>query len=307
MSQSGPSDTPEGRFSERLIALCPDGVIGVDTGGIVRIFNDKAVAMTGRPADAVLGRLHIRDLYGSLAHAKAVKAAIYADEHGGAGRLEGYEAEIVNADGDTIPIRLSAALIVENDEEIGSVGFFHDLTTQKALETKLRTLSITDGLTGLYNQRHFYFRLADELARSQRYGRPLSLVAMDLDRFKECNDRFGHLEGDNVLRLVGDIMKTLSRRTDQAFRYGGDEFFVILPETNLGQAVMMAEKIRAAFNDRWPYDAADPSSPRVTLSIGVAQSDGETEAEAFIRRADMAMYAAKQAGGDGIATDGAGR
>ncbi|MFH1985393.1 MAG: diguanylate cyclase [Pseudomonadota bacterium] len=293
----------DGTVTNRFIDLCPDGVIGVDAAGIIRIFNQKAVSMTQRAADTVLGKLHIREIYGSLDHAKAVKAAIYAESHGGNGSLEGYETEILDVNGSAIPIRLSAILIMKNTEEIGSIGFFHDMSQQKALEAKLRLLSITDGLTGLFNQRHFYTRLADELARTARYGRPLSMVTMDLDRFKECNDRFGHLEGDNVLRLVGDLMRAVTRRSDQSFRYGGDEFFVILPETDLQQAVVMAEKIRTTFNARWPYDAADSNAPRVTLSIGVAQSAGEAEPEAFIRRADMAMYAAKQAGGDRISVD----
>lgn len=294
-------------LATRLIELCPDGVIGVDATGTICTFNRKAVSMTGRAAEAVLGTLHISDIYGSLAQAKAVKAAIYADDCGGAGRLEGYETEIVDIRGDVIPIRLSAALVMKDTEEIGSVGFFHDMSQQKALEAKLHLLSITDGLTGLFNQRHFFSQLANELKRVQRYGRPMSLVAFDLDRFKQCNDQFGHLEGDNVLRLVGDLMSTTTRSSDQAFRYGGDEFFVILPETNQSRAVSMAEKIRVTFKDRWPYDPTDKSAPQVTLSIGVAQSAGETEPEALVRRADMAMYKAKQAGGDCIAVDDAGR
>lgn len=295
-------DSHDAHFGSRLIALCPDGIIGVDTSGIVRIFNQKAAAMTQRAADAVIGVLHIRDVYGTLERAKAVKTAIYADDWGGKGSLVGYETKIIDAGGRVIPIQLSATLITQGNEEIGSAGYFHDLTSQKALEDKLRLLSITDGLTGLYNQRHFYTQLAEELARTARYGRPLSLVAMDLDRFKDCNDRFGHLEGDNVLRSVGDLMRTVTRRSDQAFRYGGDEFFVLLPETNLQQAAVMGEKIRKAFNKRWPYDVSEAGAPRVTLSIGVAQSAGESESEAFIRRADMAMYAAKQAGGNRIST-----
>ena len=302
MHPSLSSGGPEAQFASRLIALCPDGIVGVDTTGIIRIFNQKAAAMTQRAADSVIGVLHIREVYGTLERAKAVKAAIHADAWGGNGCLIGYETEMVDVSGRTIPIQLSATLITKDGKEIGSAGFFHDLTSQKALEAKLRLLSITDGLTGLFNQRHFYTQLAEELARTERYGRPLSLVAMDLDRFKDCNDRFGHLEGDNVLRSVGDLMRTVTRRSDQAFRYGGDEFFVLLPETNLKQAAVMGEKIRTAFNERWPYDVSEAGAPRVTLSIGVAQSAGESEPEAFIRRADMAMYSAKQAGGDRVAT-----
>ena len=305
MSHSVSQSTNDVLLATRLIDLCPDGIIGVDATGTISTFNRKAASMTGRAADTVLGVLHIREIYGSLAEAKTVKANILADAYGGAGRLEGYETEMVDINGDIIPIRLSAALIMNGTEEIGSVGFFHDMSQQKTLEDKLRVLSITDGLTGLFNQRHFFSRMASELKRARRYRRPLSLVVFDLDRFKQCNDQFGHLEGDNVLRLVGDMMCAVTRSSDQAFRYGGDEFFVILPETDQSQAVLMAEKIRAEFRDRWPYDTADSNAPRVTLSIGVAQSAGEAKPEAFVRRADIAMYKAKQAGGDCIAVDAA--
>ena len=284
-----------------LIAACPDGIIGVDLHGTVVIFNAKAAALTRRKCEDVLGCLDIGQIYESREQARRIKAAIYADDFGGVGRLDGFETAIVDIDNKSIPIRLSAALIIENGNEVGSVGFFHDLTNQKIMEEKLQKLSITDGLTNLFNQRHFHSCLADEIDRVVRYNSSLSLICFDLDKFKDCNDRLGHLEGDNVLRRVGNLLNDITRHSDKSFRYGGDEFFVLLPETNLDQAMMTGEKIRRIFNDGWPYETGGTGvlSP-VTLSMGVVQRKEETSGVALMKRADLAMYTAKNQGGDRV-------
>ena len=285
-----------------LIDICPDGIIGVDLKGMVTIFNQKAAELTQRSVEDVLGKLHIKEIYGSLDRAREIKAAIYAGDNGGRNRLEGFDTEIVNVNGDAIPIRLSAVIFKEDALEIGNVGFFHDQSQRKALEEKLYLLSITDGLTQLFNQRHFYYVLAQEISRTQRYDRPLSLICFDLDNFKNCNDLLGHLEGDTVLRRVGEMLKKITRKSDKAFRYGGDEFFIILPESDREQAVMTAEKIREIFNESWPYvlTGGRAGTVRVTLSIGVVERLDEGAGEALIRRADAAMYVAKREGGDRV-------
>lgn len=282
-----------------MIAVCPDGIIGVDRQGTVVIFNIKAALLTQRKCEDVIGFLDIGQIYGGREKARQIKAILYSEDFGGAGRLDGFETVIVDINDKIIPIRLSAALITENGKEIGSVGFFHDLTNQKNIEKKLSKLSITDGLTTLYNQRHFHSCLSDEIERTIRYNRPLSLICFDLDNFKDYNDRFGHLEGDNALRYVGNLLNVITRCTDKCFRYGGDEFFVILPETDLDNAMIVAEKIRLTFNDSWPYEILESDGvSNVTLSIGVVQRKNETSCEPLIKRADMAMYCVKNQGGN---------
>ncbi len=283
-----------------LIAVCPDGIIGVDLRGTVVICNAKAAALIQRKSEDVLG-LDIGQIYGNREQARRIKTALYAEDFGGVGRIDGFEAAIVDIDSKIIPIRLSAALIIENGNEVGSVGFFHDLRNQKVMEEKLHKLSITDGLTNLFNQRYFHSCLADEMDRVIRYNSPLSLICFDLDKFKDCNDRLGHLEGDNVLRRIGNLLNDITRYSDKSFRYGGDEFFVLLPETNLGQAMTTAEKIRQIFNDGWPYEISGTDMLyRVTLSMGVVQRKEETSGVALTKRADVAMYAAKNLGGDRV-------
>ena len=285
---------------EYIVPLCPDGIIGVDQKGIVIVFNKAAEKLIGYSMEEVIGKLHITQIYHPETLARHIKKLIYSPEHGGVGVLEGYEVDVATKQGLTVPIRLSATLIHKDGREIGSVGFFHDLTLKKEMEARLLELSITDGLTGLFNHRHFHFVLSKELERAHRYNRPFSLIVLDLDNFKQCNDQFGHIEGDNILRIVGETAKELLRTTDSAFRYGGDEFVIVLPETILGSASTVAEKLRKAFKSKCPYRASSEKADafRATLSLGVAQASRGEEAESLMKRADLAMYEAKKSGGD---------
>ncbi|MGB9695602.1 MAG: sensor domain-containing diguanylate cyclase, partial [Caldisericaceae bacterium] len=119
-----------------------------------------------------------------------------------------------------------------------------DVLQKNIMLEEFSNLSITDALTGLYNRREFDKRIKDEVERAKRYKRPLSIISMDLDKFKELNDTFGHLAGDNVLRAFGEILRKSIRNMDVAFRVGGDEFAIILPETEEEFAFGIAERIR---------------------------------------------------------------
>ncbi|MFH2125592.1 MAG: sensor domain-containing diguanylate cyclase [Pseudomonadota bacterium] len=287
-------------FIDRLVQLCPDGIIGVNREGTIVIFNEAAERLFKRDDEEVLGKLHITDIYHPPDVARQIKKLLYDQEHGGKGRLDEVEVEVVNAAGQNVPIRLSAALLVENGQEVGSVGFFHDMTARKELEDELLRRSITDSLTGLYNRRHFHETLSHEVQRSQRYQRPLTLAMLDLDSFKPFNDTYGHHEGDNILRLVSDTMRASLRQLDHAFRLGGDEFAFLLVETDLEQGLMAVERFRSAFNQAWPSKMGylGGKLPPVTVSIGLAQlGDGE-KPDKLTMRADLAMYEAKKGGGD---------
>lgn len=292
----------EKKFLNDLISLCPDGIIGVNRAGIIIIFNQAAEKLTGYSAKEAIGIMEISMIYNSVKIAREIKKKIYSTDLGGEGRLEGFETEVVNRLGKKVPIRLSATLIYNNGDEIGSVGFFHDMSKKKQMEARLRELSITDSLSGLYNQRYFYSVLKEETERTLRYRHPLSMICFDLDHFKQCNDKLGHLEGDNIIRLVGQTLKQSLRKTDQAFRYGGDEFMVVLPETPLSGAKMIADRIRAEFNNRWPFEIVCERKDvsRVTLSIGIAMFNSDESPETLVKRADLAMYEAKQSGGDKV-------
>jgi diguanylate cyclase (GGDEF)-like protein len=160
---------------------------------------------------------------------------------------------------------------------------------------KLEKLAITDSLTTLYNSRHFYAQLEIEMDRANRYRRPLSLLFLDIDRFKDYNDSYGHLEGDKVLFRIGQIINSCLRIMDSAHRYGGEEFTIILPETNGKKAVNVGKRIRAA-TEAEIFNPLPGKTVNVTISIGATQYFYNEESSAFIQRADKAMYLSKQNG-----------
>ena len=167
----------------------------------------------------------------------------------------------------------------------------------KLLE-KTRELSITDELTGLYNRRHFYETLEMEVGRTRRYGGSFSVVMLDLDGFKQYNDRFGHATGDIILRSVASTFKSALRESDTSFRYGGDEFTFILPATDAARAVRIVDRIRV----QWAETARSQHSvdeSRLGFSAGIAQFPGDAEStDGLITLADAALYRSKRDGGN---------
>ena len=167
----------------------------------------------------------------------------------------------------------------------------------QASEKRYRDLSITDDLTQLFNSRLFYNKLTTELDRSVRYNKPLTLLMMDIDNFKKFNDSYGHLEGDKVLIEMGEVIQECMRRTDSAFRYGGEEFSLILPETQTNGAITVAERIRTMFKEHSFYPGTE-EAVHVSVSIGVASYTQGEDTEVLIKRADQNMYTAKKQGKD---------
>ncbi len=161
---------------------------------------------------------------------------------------------------------------------------------------KLKRLSITDGLTKLFNSRYFYNQIKAEIDRTSRYQRPLSLLLLDIDQFKEYNDNYGHLEGDKVLVSMGKVIKSCLRKMDSAYRYGGEEFTVILPETEGDEAATVAERIRSMVAEGKFFPRGDNDPCTITISIGVTEYVPDEEVAIFVQRADKAMYLSKQSG-----------
>jgi diguanylate cyclase (GGDEF)-like protein len=178
----------------------------------------------------------------------------------------------------------------------------HEALAQKVNELekvqfKLRQMAVTDGLTGLYNYRYFRSQLLLELSRSKRFGMPLSLVMMDIDHFKDYNDRFGHPSGDVLLKQFTSLVREHIRDVDVLSRYGGEEFMLILPGTDKPSARIAAEKLRVLTAET-PFPMADPSQKgRVTVSAGIASAPIDAEIdETLIHLADKALYLAKNNG-----------
>ncbi len=164
---------------------------------------------------------------------------------------------------------------------------------------KYRTLSVTDSLSGLFNHSHFHAQLETEVELSAASGAPLSLIVIDIDAFKRHNDTFGHLEGDRVIRLVGQILRSDVRASDHAFRYGGEEFTVLLPDTDLSVAVRVAERIRREFEATATSPEQRANGP-LTISCGVAELRPKESGRDLLHRADMAMFDAKKGGRNAV-------
>lgn len=167
---------------------------------------------------------------------------------------------------------------------------------------KVRQLAYRDGVTGIFNRRMFESRIAEEISRASRHQLVFSVIMMDIDHFKQLNDEFGHLLGDEVLRQVSEILNQQLRKSDVLSRYGGEEFAIITPETSAENALAVADKLREVI-ESWHF----PGVPRpVTISAGVADypAQGNTRDE-LVKAADAALYCAKQAGRNRVIAAGA--
>lgn len=193
-----------------------------------------------------------------------------------------------------------APLPVTRQDEVGDLvlGFNHLVAKlhekeQALMQTmqKLDQLAGTDTLTGAWNRRHFDEVVDRELDRSRRYGHALALIVLDLDRFKEINDRYGHVEGDRVLQEVASCMREALRKPDSLTRWGGEEFIVLMPDTGIASAAILAERLRSNIAARHIEGIGT-----VTASIGVAELGTSEQRNAWLARADAALYRAKQAG-----------
>jgi two-component system cell cycle response regulator len=160
---------------------------------------------------------------------------------------------------------------------------------------EMEQLAITDALTGLYNSRQFFHQIKQEIKRYDRYSRSLSLMILDIDFFKRYNDTWGHLEGDKVLMHIGRIINACMRSMDTAYRYGGEEFAILLPETDLKMACVVGARIKDKIADE-VFRPEPGKTQSVTVSIGASELvDGE-DFTTFIKRTDKAMYKSKQTG-----------
>jgi diguanylate cyclase (GGDEF)-like protein/PAS domain S-box-containing protein len=211
--------------------------------------------------------------------------------------------------GEELWVQLRARYIYESGKLKGSSGIVYNINEQKRAEDllkenekKYRELSIIDDLTQLYNSRHFHAQLEIEIERSNRYGQPLTLLLLDLDKFKKFNDKYGHVEGDNVLSKIGQVIKRCLRDPDSAYRYGGEEFTIMLPMTTSEEGIVTAKRIQTELRK----EAFSPESDKkinMTVSIGVAQYKQTEEMKTFVQRVDKLMYQAKKDGRDRICPD----
>lgn len=272
-------------YLEAILESSTDAIMTTDIRGRIVYWSPGAEHLLGLPAAEVVGR-PAREFYaGGREEAERIQRRLLVEK-----RFSDLETVLVGAGGRPVPVSMSASLIRDRrGAVIGTLGIAKDISRRMELERRLRELSITDELTGLFNQRHFNDRLASEVRRAGRTGQDLSVVMVDLDRFKEANDRFGHVYGNKILRAAADLMRAAIRKdVDMAFRYGGDEFALLMPGASRAAAERIGERLAKAV----PHQ---PYARLVTLSVGVATLRAKETPESLLKRADRRMYAAKRA------------
>jgi len=223
--------------------------------------------------------------------------------------LRAEEWEITRADRSKRVLNISTSVVESDDGVVHVLALMQDITERKQMEEALREserryreLSIIDDLTQLYNPRHFYHQLKMEIDRADRYGQPLTLLLLDLDDFKQFNDAYGHIKGDQVLVRLGQVVKRCLRQTDSAYRYGGEEFTILLPMTTGRDCVVTAERIRTEFKKEI-FSPVPGQDVHVTVSIGLAQYKPQEDMKVFVHRVDKLMYLAKNNGKDRVCSE----
>jgi diguanylate cyclase (GGDEF)-like protein len=286
-----------------IIESSPEGILVVDENGIIVSHNRRFVEIWQIPSHKLQGNnagnsaigaddnpilAHnvgcVKDKQAFLARIRELYANPHMDDH----------CEIELMDGRTLE-RHSTVLRNENSQYLGRVWFFRDITSQKQTENDLMELAHHDSLTGVANRRYFFDWAGQEFSRSKRHSTQLSIAELDIDHFKKINDQYGHAAGDGVLISLCNTSKRLVRDTNIFARIGGEEFALLLPDTNLDGAVSLAERLRRVIADNTL--TLDGVEIRCTVSIGVASlKPTDTCIEDTILRADMALYNAKANG-----------
>ncbi len=219
--------------------------------------------------------------------------------------LSRYSTRIERAeDNETLQKSLKELLLEVKNVEASSAALERRLESAneevKLLQIKLKEAeqhATTDALTGLWNRRSFEDKLAHHMSRCQQTGGHLSLVMLDIDHFKKVNDTYGHLTGDDLLRIIAKTLRDYVKGKDVVCRYGGEEFVILLPDTPLIGAVTVSENIRRHFAQMsWKQKSSGVSLGKVTLSAGVSMARNGETMETFVQRADVALYQSKKMG-----------
>jgi diguanylate cyclase (GGDEF)-like protein/PAS domain S-box-containing protein len=275
-------------YLESILATAEDtAIITFDPQGRVITFNSGAGKILGIPPESARGSL-ITDLIPSVQAQEMFNTLLTGQgpSHWGG------EIDLNWGSQRTAWVNIHIRPIEPSSVSTG--GFLIimiDITARVELDQKLTQLTVTDDLTGLYNQRFFFEQLNREIERADRRNAPLSLCIFDLDKFKQLNDTEGHLAGDEILRTVGNIVSgTIRVKIDSAFRYGGDEFVLLLPETNIPQAVNLLERLRATIDQKL--------NGRITISGGITEYRAGLLDKELIDAADKLLYVAKRRGGN---------
>lgn len=272
-----------------------DAVIMMNPEGNISFWNPAAEKMFGYHNDEVMGK-NVHKLLAPAHYHKAYETAFPRFQKMGRGNAIGrtLELEALKKDGSQIFIELSLSSLKRPDGW-HAVGIVRNITERKRSEAELTLLATTDDLTGIWNRRYFLDAMAREIERARRHGHVFSVLMLDIDHFKTINDKFGHASGDAVLKHLVTVKQGILRQTDITGRLGGEEFGILLPETNLDGAVLLAERLRSTIEETPAHH--DGRDIFYTVSIGAADyRQDEDSIDKLLLQADKALYRAKEAG-----------
>lgn len=301
--KAGPSNSL--LFDETILNALPVGVCLTDETGHYRFMNDAYCAIYEYIREEMIGQ-H----YGVIMPPDQIELANahYTRLLSGDTGIP-TERKRQRKDGSIIYIEAANALVMNANGSKLVITTVREITERKkveaelqkaneafqALHESLREQATRDSLTGLYNRRHFNETIERELARAKRENYPVSVMMMDIDLFKEVNDTYGHVFGDEALRMLSTLIKEHIRAGDIGYRYGGDEFVVIMPGAGIETARTRAEIIRQAFITSSIQEAGKQSPATISVGISIYPKHGSNDIE-ILRSADSALYQAKQAG-----------
>jgi len=278
------------------------GIVETASDAIISFDADRTIVMTNLAAEELLG--YHRDELAGLSFQQLIPSKYGTTweqfEHyaafGSPLSAKGHaELSLLHVTGKEIPVQLAMAEKESSGKRIVT-AIIRDISARKALEEELRIQSITDHLTRLYNRRHFHSLAQKEMDRSRRTKSPFSLFLIDIDGFKAINDTYGHTAGDMALQIVAAQMMKNFRTMDSCFRYGGEEFMALLPETDSAGAMVAAERLRNRISETDFLPVPGDKPVRLTVSIGISEYHEDCTLDDLVRFADLAMYAAKNAG-----------
>jgi diguanylate cyclase (GGDEF)-like protein/PAS domain S-box-containing protein len=289
----------------RLFETAQDGILILDADtGQIQDVNPFLILMLGYAKEEFLGK-NLWEI-GAFKDIEVSKTIFLKLQKKGYVRYE--NLPLVTKKGQQMAVEFVSNVYAVDHSKVIQFNI-RDITERKKAEDALQEsekryweLSIMDDLTQLYNSRHFYDQLKREIERSNRYGQPLALLLLDLDRFKAFNDAYGHIEGDYVLSRLGQVIKRCLREADSAYRYGGEEFTIILPMVTNADGAVTAERIRMEF-EKENFSPVFGQDVHMTVSIGLAQYKHKEDMKAFVHRVDQIMYRAKKNGKGNICSE----
>lgn len=279
---------------EDLYNRAPCGYHSLDKDGVFVRINDTELSWLGYMRDELIGKKSFADLITPDCVKSFQECFSHLKVHGSVLDLE---FDMLRKDGTVLPVLMNASVVRDNDGDyLMCRATVYDITERRALQQELERQARTDSLTGISNRRYFMLRAEQELGRARRFAHTLSMLMLDIDFFKAVNDSHGHAVGDLVLIKLAKIACDAIRDVDVLGRIGGEEFAILLPETDTQMAAQVAERLRQEIEAAGVPIEQGPAI-RFTVSIGGATlCDDDAGIDALLKRADQALYQAKQTG-----------